>query len=95
MTQLQFTFQKFLKLFHYKKFSVLQKIIYFSDGFSGQYKNRKNLLNLCLHKDDFGVPAEWHFLLTAMVKDLVTGWVVLLKERQQKQAYNGHIPIKS
>ena len=76
-------FQKFLIDFLYKKFSVFQKIIYFSDGCSGQYENRKNFLNLCLHKDDFGVPKRWRFFLLATVKALVRGWVVLSKERQQ------------
>ncbi len=26
-----------------------------------QYKNRKNFVNLCHHKDNFGISAEWHF----------------------------------
>lgn len=28
------------------------------------YKNRKNFLNLCLHKSDFGVEAKWYFSAT-------------------------------
>ena len=32
-----------------------KKIIYVSDDTASQYKNRKNFLNLCHHKDDFGV----------------------------------------
>ena len=35
-----------------------KKIIYFSDGAAPRYKNRKNFLNSCHHKDDFGVKAE-------------------------------------
>ena len=42
-----------------------KKIYYFSDGCSGQYKNRKNFVNLCHHEMDFGIPAEWHFFATA------------------------------
>ena len=42
-----------------------KKIIYFSDGAASQYKNMKNFLNLCHHKDDFGVKAEWHFSATS------------------------------
>ena len=38
-----------------------KKIIHFSDGEASQYKNGKNFLNLCYHRDDFGVSAEWHF----------------------------------
>ena len=46
------------------KFEVL-KITYFSDGCATQYKNCKNLINLCYHKEDFGIPAEWHFFATS------------------------------
>ena len=35
-----------------------RNMIYFSDGAASQYKNRKNFLNLCYHKEDFGVKAE-------------------------------------
>ena len=42
-----------------------KKLIYFSDGAESQYKNRKNSLNLCHHKDDFGISAEWHFSATS------------------------------
>ncbi len=40
----------------------LRQIIYFSDGAASQYKNYKNFINLCHHKSDFGVDAEWHFI---------------------------------
>ena len=49
------------------------KIIYFSDGAAPQYKNRKNFLNLCHHKDDFGVEAEWHFSATSHGKGACDG----------------------
>ena len=52
-----------------------KKIIYFSDGAASQYKNRKNFLNLCHHKDDFGVKAEWHFQPLHMEKGHVMVWV--------------------
>ena len=48
-------------------------IIYFSDGAASQYKNRKNFLNLCHHKDDFGVKAEWHFSATSHEKGACDG----------------------
>lgn len=38
---------------------------YFSDGSAAQYKNKKNFSNLCFHKKDFEVDAEWHFFSTA------------------------------
>ena len=46
------------------KFEVL-KLIYFSDGCAAQYKNCKNLISLCYHKEDFGIPAKWHFFATS------------------------------
>ena len=50
-----------------------KNIIYFSDGAASQYKNRKNFLNLCNHKDDFGVEAEWHFSATSHGKGACDG----------------------
>ena len=37
---------------------------YFTDGCSGQYKNRKNFINLSHHYEDFGVTATWSFFAT-------------------------------
>ena len=39
----------------------IKKFIYFSDGAASQYKNKKNFINLCHHKTDFNLEAEWHF----------------------------------
>ena len=39
----------------------IQKIIYFSDGAAAHYKNNMNMLNLCLHEQDFGIKARWVF----------------------------------
>ena len=36
-----------------------------NDGYGGQYKNYKNFMNLCLHKQDFGLDAEWIFFATS------------------------------
>ena len=50
------------------------KIMYFSDGAAGQYKNRKNFGNLLFHKDDFfGIEAEWHFFATSHGKNACDG----------------------
>ena len=52
------------RLIRYLKTKIenLSKVIYFSDGCAGQYKNRKNFINLCYHETDFdGIRAEWHF----------------------------------
>ena len=43
----------------------VKKLFYFSDGCGGQYKNYKNFMNLCLHKQDFGLDAEWIFFPTS------------------------------
>lgn len=51
----------------------VKKLIYFSDGASSQYKNRKNFANLCNHKKDFGLDAEWHFFATAHGKNACDG----------------------
>jgi hypothetical protein len=54
-------FLKFLK----NQLPLTKKIIYFSDGCAGQYKNCKNFLNLCHHKEDFEIDAEWNFFSTS------------------------------
>ena len=43
-------------------------IEYFSDSSAGQYKNYKNLLNLCYHKKDFQLDAVWSFFATSSGK---------------------------
>ena len=58
-------FQKNLAQFLQEKFSKVYKILYFSNGSAAQYKNRKNIVNLCYHKEDFWVQAEWHFYATS------------------------------
>ena len=35
------------------------------DGCAGQYKNKNNFINLCHHKEDFAVDAEWNFFATS------------------------------
>ena len=58
-------FQKNLVQFLQDKISRVNKILYFSDASAAQYKNRKNFVNLCYHKTDFGCQAEWHFYATS------------------------------
>jgi hypothetical protein len=36
----------------------IQMIVYFSDGAASQYKNYKNMCNLCHHQQDFNIEAE-------------------------------------
>ena len=50
-----------------------KKIIYFSDGAASQYKNRKNFLNLCHHREDIDITAEWHCSATSHGKGACNG----------------------
>ena len=59
-----FSFQKVLIRLLKEKLNLV-KILYFSDGCSKQYKNKKNFLNLANHKIDFGVAADWAFSATS------------------------------
>ncbi len=72
-----------------------KKIIYFSDGAAAQYKNYKNLMNVCCHQEDFECPAEWHFFATSHGKgacDGVGGTVKRLAARASLQRpYNDQI----
>ena len=84
-------FLAFLKSFLPERLQP-QKIIYFSDGAALQYKNRKNFMNLCLHKDDFGISAEWHFSATSGACDGLGGTVKRLAARASLQRpYNDQI----
>lgn len=58
------------EVMHYlkNKLPTINTIYYFSDGSSAQYKNYKNLGNLCFHQTDFGIKAEWHFFTTSYGK---------------------------
>lgn len=51
----------------------LTKIYYFSDGCSGQYKNKFNFVNIAHHVEDFGVTCEWHFYATSHGKNACDG----------------------
>jgi hypothetical protein len=52
----------------------LTKIYNFSDGGDAlQYKTRNSFINLCCHKDDFGMDAEWHFFATPHDKGACDG----------------------
>lgn len=44
-----------------KEMPQTTKVHYFADGASAQYKNRKNVANLCHHETDLGISATWNF----------------------------------
>lgn len=58
-------FQSGLVKFIREKIPSVNHIIYFSDGASAQYKNKKNFINLANHSKDFKITAEWHFFPTS------------------------------
>ena len=49
------------------------KIYYVSDGCGGQHKNFKNFLNICSHKEDFSIEAEWILFATSHRKSWCDG----------------------
>lgn len=72
----------------------INKIIYFSDGASAQYKNKKNFINLCHHEKDFSITAEWHFFPTSHAKgpcDGLGGTLKRLASRTSLQRINNPI----
>lgn len=76
-------------LFYLKSVHDVARILYFTDGAASQYKNYKNLTNLCHHKRDFGIDAEWHFFATSHGKsscDGIGGTVKRLVARASLQA---------
>jgi hypothetical protein len=47
--------------------------MYFSDGSEAQYRNRQNFINIFYHDQDFGLSAEWRFLVTIQKKGPLHG----------------------
>lgn len=87
-TVLVHLFQEKLIEYLRKKFSVINKLFYFSDGAPQQFKNKKAFTNLCYHKNDFDINAEWHFFATAHGKgpcDGLSGSVKRLAARASLQ----------
>ena len=72
-TAMVYTFLKHLIPLLKAEHTDLEKIFYFSDGCAAQYKNRFNFANLCFHKADFGVDAEWNFFATSHGKGACDG----------------------
>lgn len=66
-----------------------KKIIYFSDGSSAQYKKRKNVKNVALHEQDFGVKAEWHYFASCHGKGPCDGVGGTLKRMAARASLQG------
>lgn len=71
-----------------RKFPLVKKLIYFSDGFSAQYKNRKNFANICHHESDFKLKAEWHFFATSHGKSSCDGIFGTVKRLAAKTSFH-------
>ncbi|XP_034246220.1 uncharacterized protein LOC117648108 [Thrips palmi] len=88
-------FQEVLISFLKTKMPNLNKIYYFSDGCTGQYKNRYNMQNVLRHYDDYGVHAEWHFFATSHGKGPSDGLGGTLKRNATRASlqrpYNNQI----
>ena len=69
MYKIQIKIVIYLKTCHPK----ITKINYFSGGCATQYINHKNFINLCYHKIDFNINAEWTFFTTNKGKLICIG----------------------
>ena len=63
-----------------KDLSQIEKMIYFSDGCSEQYKNHKNFTNLSHHYCNYALHAEWHFFTTSHRKNACDGICGIIKQ---------------
>lgn len=70
---------------------TLKKIHYFTDGCAAQYKNKFNFLNLCHHRADFGVDAEWNFFATSHGKNACDGIGGTVKRAAARASLQRHI----
>jgi hypothetical protein len=69
-----------------------KKFFYFSDGCSGQYKNRKNVKNVCHHEEDFnGMKVEWHFFASCHGKGPCDGVGGTIKRCAARASLQGKI----
>lgn len=60
-----YLFQKKLMEFLHTKIEHITRVIFFSDGCGGQYKNKKKIINMCFYQADFGTDVEWNFFATS------------------------------
>ena len=64
----------------------VKKLFYFSDGCGRQYQNYKNFMNLCLHKQDFGLDGEWIFIANSHGKSPCDGIGGTVKRHAAKKS---------
>lgn len=68
-----YQFQQKLLEFLKEKFSIINKIFFYSAGAGSQYKNKKNFYSLCQYKKKEKIDVEWHFFATSHGKDPCDG----------------------
>ena len=68
-----FAFLKVVLKYLKTELPAVKIIHYFTDGCARRYKNKKNVINLCHHEDDFGLAAEWNFFATSHGKSVCDG----------------------
>ena len=78
--------QKPLVEFLKQRLPNVTKIYYVSDGCGGQHKNFKNFLNICSHKEDFSIEAEWIFFATSHRKSPCEGIGGAVKHHDAKRS---------
>ena len=59
---------------------------YFSKGYGAQYKNYRNFVNLCIHKNDFGIDADCFFFTACHDKLLCDGIDGAVKRHAAKRS---------
>ena len=64
----------------------VKKLFYFSDGCGTLYKNYKNFMNFCLHKQNFGLDVEWIFFATSHSKSTCNGIDSSVKRHAAKRS---------
>ncbi|KAK3919753.1 ARL14 effector protein [Frankliniella fusca] len=86
-----YEFQRHLMDFLKVKLSEITKVVYFSDGAAQQYKNKKNVINVSYHEEDFGVKAEWHYFATSHGKGPCDGLAGTMKRQAYLSSIRGHL----
>ena len=56
-----YCFLREINFYLVRVFKNRKKMIYISDGAGSQFKSCNNLINVCYHQQDYGIPAEWVF----------------------------------
>ncbi|GBN71476.1 hypothetical protein AVEN_173498-1 [Araneus ventricosus] len=83
--------QKNVTAFLKENYPHITNIHYFSDGCAGQYKNKYNFVNLCLHEKDFKLKAQWSFFATSHGKTECDGIGGTVKRLTRKQSLQQHL----